>query len=660
MYKVEKGNSTKINRIKWYLGLLILQVILWGFFFGYLDDKIPKYATHDGDNTSYQIIHDFTSDYIVEQSFISSRSFDFITLYFADHDMYIAGRIGYVVYNEEEETLIQDEINCSELKYNQYGKELKISFQKLGYGQANHKYKIKLYAKDTEDVALGIYGYSTPKGEESAIVNGEDAEFAVSIGTHSYTSVFKTLAITLMLIGLIGNIVAIWICTKETITEEKMFLTLVIPFGISMLLFLSGNSVYDADAHTTMAYHYSNVLLGVAQDDDLGHIYMRVEDAVIGKEKSGVDNEQAQEFWRVLSDWNWKTQDNEGQIYEVTMAHGGTILSYLPNIIGMVIGRMLGLGAYPMMYLSKILGFVAYIITCYYAIKVTPVLKTVFSFVAVLPICIYHATGITYDTIALSASLLMCAYIFMWWERELRMQEWIVLAVSAAFIGGCKGGVYLPLLLLMLLVPWKRWNLTLKKVIIFSVGAILGVSLFLIKYGNILISSMKVVEDFSNPNAMYGSGYCFKHPFAFGKMFMETVLVRGDAYLGQLLGDRTAWTQAHIEWFIIIPILLLLLAAGIRPEKEAELTCKAKKIAVLLLVIAEFVGMHIVLMSDTKITENYIYGVQGRYFLPLLPLILLVIREEGLVRKERETYKLYLYYSMMQSIYMLSLMDKFF
>lgn len=654
------NNPIRKIRIKWYLYFLVLQIVLWGVFFGYLNDRIPTYATHVGDQASYQIIHDFTSDYVVEQSFVSPRNFDFITLYFADHDMYITGKVGFEVYNDDGEKLIQREVTCSELKYNRYGKEVNLSFQELGGGEANREYRIRIYAEETEDIALGLYGYSVSAEGRPAVVNGEESDFAVSIGIHSYTKAFQILAIVLMLVCMCGTIVTIWLCTKDKMAEENQFLALVIPFGICMLLFLSGNGLYDADAHTTMAYHYSNVLLGTDQEDSRINIYMRDEDAIVGKEKSGVENEQAQEYWRVLDDWSWRAQSGEGQQYEVVMAHGGTVLSYLPNIVGMVIGRILNLGAYPMLYLSKILGFAAYIFTCYLAIKVTPILKSVFAFTAALPVCVYHATGITYDTIAFSASLVMCAYIFLWWQRKLEWKEWICLAVSAVFVGGCKGGVYLPLALLLVLVPWKRWKFTWKKGIALGVFGIVGFGIFLMKYGSILISSMHSIEEFTDPNLKYGAGYCFKHPIIFLKMLIETMFIRGDAYLGHILGDRTAWTQGHVEWFIIIPFLLLILGAGIRRENEPELMNKIKKYGVLFLLLAEFVGMHIVLMSDTKIYEKYIYGVQGRYFLQLVPLAVLVCREQGLERKEGTEKKLYIYYSMMQAIYMVSLMDKFF
>ena len=651
----------KKQRIYWYGLLLLLEIILWSFFFGYLKDKIPQYATHVGDNVSYQVIHDFTDDYVLKQKFTSPRNFDFITLNLADHDTYIQGRMKFLVYDVEGNLLLEKEVINSQLQYGPIWKEVKLSFEEVGGGKAQNVYELEILAEETTDIAMGLFGYDEDNPEKAAIVNGEKEKYSVSIGIHSYTKVFEGQAIILMLICMMGSIITVWICTKETITDEKGFLALVIPFGLCMFLLLAVNGLYDADAHIDAVYHYSNVVLQTADDDDSRNIYMRSEDAKIGEEKTGVANEQAQEFWRVLQDWRWFASGaGEGEVVNAIPASGATLLSYLPNVIGIVLGRVLNLGAYPMFYLSKILGFVAYVFVCFIAIKKTPILKTVFAFTAALPICVYHAAGITYDTIALSSSLLMCAYIFVWWERNLLTQEWILLGITVLFVGGSKGGVYLPLILLMFLVPFKRWKFTKKHIFCLSGFGVLGVTLFLIKYGSILKISMQSNEMVSNAAVKYGAGYCFRYPIEFIKMFMETLFIRSDAYLGHILGDRTSWTQEHVGWVVIIPFLMLLLAAGIRKNTEPEFTDLKKKIYIILLLVAEFVGMHIVLMSDTRTTESYIYGVQGRYFLPLVPLVVLVLRELELVRKDGKENKLYIYYSMMQAVYIMSLMDKYF
>lgn len=452
----------------------------------------------------------------------------------------------------------------------------------------------------------------------------------------------------------------ILLCTKHAVPEEKCFLMIAIPFGLCMLLFLSGNGVYDAQAHLAKVYQYSNMLLGAGEEDSDNYTYMRYADAKVGIEKSGVINEQAQEYWRTLKDWEWfNGQNGMKQSSFHGAATGGTILGYLPNVIGMTVGRILDLGTYPMLYLSKIFGFVVYLSICYWAIKKTPILKTAFAFTAALPMSLYNATGITYDTMTIAATLLMCSYIFIWWERKLSKIEGGILCIAILFVGGCKGGVFLPLILLLFAVSWSKFRFSLKRTIIIVTMLGLAAGGFIYKYFDILRNALQVAIVSDNPEAKYGAGYCFAYPLSFIKMMTRSIIIRGDAYLGQLIGDRTAWTRAHIEWVIIIPFIVLLIVSGIRKDNEVDLLSNKRKWLIRFLLAAEFVGMHIILMSDTKVGSDYIYGVQGRYFIALIPLGILSFRENIIYRSQKSIYKMYFLYSIIQFIYMFSLLDKF-
>ena len=655
---IKLSNFKLHQRGKWLVCLFLFEIIVCVFFVAYLSERIPDYSTHVGNNDERQVIHDLTSEYIVEQSFISPRDFDFITLDFSDHDIMIAGKTQLFVYDENKMQICYREINNSDINY---GESVIISFLDLGGGKANQLYEAKITERGTEQVALGLYGYEIGEDDEPAYVNSQPQSYAVSIGTHSYTKAFRVLAVLIMFICTSGSLGTVLLCTKNAVPEEKCFLMIAIPFGLCMLLFLSGNSVYDAQAHLAKTYQYSNILLGVGDGDSDNYTYMRSADVKVGVEKSGVINEQAQEYWRTLNDWTWL---NWQYGMEKSSYHGaspgGTILGYLPNVIGMTLGRIINLGAYPIFYLSKIMGFAIYLIICFWAIKKTPILKTTFSFTAALPMCLYNATGITYDTMTVAATLLMCAYIFIWWVRKLKIPEWIILGISIVFVGGCKGGIFLPIIILLFLVPFSRFRINIKKLVMIIVLFVGGVGVFLYKYKYVLVDYLQVTIVSDNPDARYGSGYCFIYPLSFLKMLIQSIVIRGDAYIGQMIGDRTAWTKAHIEWIIIIPFIILLILSGIRKVNEENIIDNRKRFIVLVLLIAEFVGLHVILMSDTKIGSSYIYGVQGRYFVALVPLMILVIQDRNIHRGNESVTKLYIIFSMLQSVYMLSLLDKFF
>ena len=70
---------------------------------------------------------------------------------------------------------------------------IEILFNNIGGGVAGKTYELKLMAFDTEEKALGVYGYEAKNNQ--AIINGQKSEYNVSIGIHSYTDLYKKITI---------------------------------------------------------------------------------------------------------------------------------------------------------------------------------------------------------------------------------------------------------------------------------------------------------------------------------------------------------------------------------------------------------------------------------------------------------------------------------
>ena len=92
------------------------------------------------------------------------------------------------VYSEKENTDIR------------YGVPLEIVFP----GTGNHSYRVKVTAMDTGEEAIGFYGYLPEEGEQTALVNGEKSDYALSIGIHIYSDLFTRLLYIILAIAFAG------------------------------------------------------------------------------------------------------------------------------------------------------------------------------------------------------------------------------------------------------------------------------------------------------------------------------------------------------------------------------------------------------------------------------------------------------------------------
>lgn len=637
-----------------------------------LSSKVLRYASHISNQNETQIVHDFTNQMEIKQKFTCYSDFDFISLYFADHDQRYSGKIAVFIKDvERAESIIYKEIDMMDIFAS---KPVEISFEEIGGGKANKLYEISLISYAADEKALGVLGYNSE--EEPAIINGEKSEYALSIGIHSYTALYSKISKLIIIIG-IFVVIGTTLCTLVLKwKEEYLFLWIAIPFVLFMVMLWPGNEVYDEGTHYYTVYYYSNKLLGIGDHDNFNKIMMRECDLINEDEVQETEipvNGQAQKYYYFVEKL-WDKVDSykeiEIDISKSPVVPDGTFIQYTPGIIGMSLARILKFNFFSMMTITRLAIIASYLGLCYYAISVIPTLKTVVAFVAALPINLYQASGISYDSFTFAVGIVVFAFIIRLWKNGLECKEWIILGVFTFILGNCKGGVYLTLILLMCFIPRekyknKKW---VKFVGILTVAAGSMMVSFLPTIRSWIFQSVARNEGVVAPSIVINSGgmvapklspmFVLTNPIEFFEMFLRTMFNNLDIYLGQILGYRTAWSNKPIQLVVLLPFLILLIFAVIKSERDDLIVEFSQKAGMLGILIAELVGMQAIFLMETSIYSETIIGFQGRYFVPFLPYILLLFRKEGIVFKEKKEY-LYPLYSMGQLFYLYFFLEMF-
>jgi len=668
--------------IKWgavFLGCVFFVLL---FYRCYLRECIPDSAAIIGNKDEFQIIHDLRSSDELEQVFLSERDFDYITVDFANHDLLIEGHIYATVYDKNHEVVNDTIVDSMAIQ-----SQLKLEI--AGGGKNSEPYTLKICNDNTEESGLGIYGYNIvldgdgPSSHEETYAKlcGETQDYAVSIGIYSYTNLFLVMVRLILCVGLMGILVIIvvngyYVVTNKDFPIEKRFLCISIPFAICMLLMIN-NYAYDELGHASTAYHYANNILGTSDGDNYRNLNARDVDCVYLSQigKSGVINDQLMATWAWIQDFEWFTTDTQMVSWDEArlLTNGPAVMSLFPYIIAIVIGRVIHLGAMPMWMLAKILGTVMYLLACYFAIKRIPKAKGILAVCAATPMAIYTATSITYDAASIWATFSLLSYIVIWWQRKLECKEWVGLLASLIVLMGCKGGVYIPILLMLFAVPVSRWKLTKKRLAIGFSGLFAICIVFCMTYGKKLIHQFFfVAPDLSDSSYNYGTAYALRYPLAFIKLMVNTVSEKGDVYLGQLFGYRTQWMDGTVPMFVILLFIFIIIGVSITVPKENALECQCanenseinsvqdigklctyRRILIGIIVVAEFIGMHMILLNDTRTNMSIINGVQGRYFVPLLPLICMLLMDINVYRRSNSDRIYYIFMSISQALFMI-------
>lgn len=656
---MKKISQMKENRELWLFAGVALAVAVLILIMAKSDlaGKIPDFATQVGNRDEQQIIRNFVTGMTVQQEFVCGSDFDYLTLSFSDHDQVIAGKTYIMVQEMESENQIYEELDNSTIHY---AVPVKISMDQLGGGKAGKTYLVTIGAADTEETALGVYGYESDTNQ--ARINGEYTGYSLSVGAHTYTNAFYVVTALILGIGIVGMFLTAAGTFVFRMKAQQIFLILAVPFGICMILLGEGNAAYDEPRHYHTVYHYSNVILGKAENDSAMSIQMRLCDVPDEEAKADRNvpiNGQAQDFWYSLSILNDPADSAmvSVDISDMPVVGNGTMLEYLPAITGMTLARLLGFNYFWMRILTKATAFVFYLIICYYAIKMTPVLKMGLVFVSALPMSIYQASGISYDGFTCCIGILIFSLLMKLWKEGFERKDWCLLGALIFILGSCKGGVYLTLILLMAAIPKERfpkgkWKTCLIAVLWAGVSLLFFFAPVIARWFS--LESIGSGQEIPITNAGSGTiqiAYAVKQPVSFLMMFVRTLIEEADVYVGQALGYRTAWSNQPIALAVMLPFLVLLVLAAVKTENDDLEIPFHGKLLILGMLLIELLGMHIIFLVETSVYSPTINGFQGRYFILFIPCILLLLRHNGLVF-QRGKNQLYPMFSMAQAVYL--------
>ena len=121
----------------------------------------------------------------------------------------------------------------------------------------------------------------------------------------------------------------------------------------------------------------------------------------------------------------------------------------------------------------------------------------------------------------------------------------------------------------------------------------------------------------------YTPGYILRHPAATALLFVRSAVKNGDHYIRTLVGGSLSYYTVELAWGWVAVLYLLLAYAALPVQGAKQLLtgrargwcCAAAALCCLLTVAG--------CLLWTPIRYETLYGLQGRYFLPILPLLLL-------------------------------------
>ncbi len=457
---------------------------------------------------------------------------------------------------------------------------------------------------------------------------------------------------------------------------HRLFIVCALGLGIVFMFLIPPLAAPDEYSHIATAYHYSNILLGTAEEDTNNLIAVRDIDASL------VLNQYRYESTDIFAWQNIYENFFASELSEGTALIPASNLRIFPPLLlipslGLSLGRLLGLGTMGVLILGRFANLLFYTLGLSFCIKRMPFAKPIIFCIGLLPMCLQLAASFSYDTFAIVLCFIFisqCLY-YAFDKTKIGIREILILAVIAALLSPAKYA-YITLLPFVFIIPISKFlqkkSGVYGRLSVLAAGVctfvLFGILVFFTSFGDVgpfaLIStanttdgipaaSSQTVEDISaasEPAASeapviddYGNellpngdakqhftlSYIITHIPATLQMLVHTVWQQGPLWLQGIIGGRLGEIIAvdiTINWIFVIGYVFLLFASAIpNPADNTLLSGKARfgSAGIILVTLAVLV---FTCLSWTPVNYATLFGLQGRYLLPIFPLVLLSMR----------------------------------
>lgn len=397
---------------------------------------------------------------------------------------------------------------------------------------------------------------------------------------------------------------------------EWIFLIIALLSGCGLCFLIPVESGFDELTHMARIWEISGGYLIPNQKLSQGP-YLPAAFAEISYRNQFFYNPVPQDFFAVHKndriDWNIFIDQQTRSVYSPFL--------YLPQAFAVgLLGRLFDSPVLMIIYSCRMLYLLGYIFLTFIGIRLIPYGKWIITVLALAPMAMYQAATITPDAYTNGA-----CFLFIAWVLKLEFQEnpigwkqlWITIGITALLLSVKVNGAFL--LPLFLLLIWKGF--VSKKMLTILVGAVSFLFIGLVVGWN-LIAYSKYYINTPGFGALGQLAYIIRNPFGFGGTFIHDIFIHGITYLRDWIAIY-GYDAGRVPPLTYLLFGIILLIAWMFSHPEKPLIPKQRALLILTGIAGCLFTILALYVTFTRIGSQSIAGVQGRYFIPIMPALLL-------------------------------------
>ena len=543
---------------------------------------------------------------------------------------------------KSEKTILKASVNMSELAMGQFNDFL---FEKQMNAQKDSEYVVRVIVEEASEVEVKIPLAKVSKESKiSMCINDEPSEYAMEykVINGSYNSL-KFLWFAFYMAMTLSFFLTVVLFLKK-VKLEWIFVTLILTIGGMYAFAVPMFSVPDEPSHFVTTYAQSSILLGEEALDDNGNIL--VADSSLwnlGDSKPSKDT-YLRNFVGALGGGTEETGQYVATRTPLEMRH----LGYFPQVIGVSIARLLEWNCEQLLLLGRLFALCWYAFIMYWAIKLMPFGKMAMFILASFPMTMQMVVSYNYDSVLLGICFFLFAYLqyLIYQKKKIDIKNILILILIGSVIASIKF-IYLPVLGLILFVPSHKFKSKKHKYI--ATVVVMGISVVILLY-----LKLSMLQEFS-VSRVSGSaegmsitvGYALEHLDEMWEMLLHTFVHQMTFYYTSLIGSPLGWMDLWIpEPILCAWTVLFVIGLFSNDQVKSRNVVGIKMFSLVIAFGMFFMTLAAMLFGWTKLGSPVIEGVQGRYFLPFLPLVILLFNSKNSIIVVEKTLEKYLILSM--------------
>lgn len=321
-----------------------------------------------------------------------------------------------------------------------------------------------------------------------------------------------------------------------------------------------------------------------------------------------------------------------------------TPIPYIPQTLGVFIGRVANFSPFGILLMGRIANLLFTMLCIYFAVKITPVLKWAFVLLALMPTMLGQVSSVSADGMTISMAFIFIALVFRaGFDKNFAIsRKWLIATAVSGVLLSVSKQAYIVLPFLIFLIPWKKFGSFWKYAVFTGVFIFFAITPSLAWNINVSPAAYTAGEqvlidqnkEFIKDNPVHSVGV----------VFYDIYLRNSENYVETLVG-RLGWMQIPMSFiFHVLPYLFAILLIALLEKNDEIRVTLLSKLWVLMLASANIFLVGFALYTLwTKGSHNVVEGLQGRYYAPLIPLLLICLWNKSFFFKPNFKYpKLYL------------------